>query len=38
MPLDRNALRMDQVTMLLCVITIVLAGDAEALDWDKLLL
>jgi len=30
--LDRDALLMNRVTMLLCVMTIVLAGDAEALD------
>jgi len=37
MPLDRYTLLMDRVTMVLRAMTIVLAGDAEALDWDKLL-
>jgi hypothetical protein len=37
MPLDRNTLLIDCVTMLLCAVTIVLAGDAKALNWSKLL-
>jgi len=38
MLLDHYALLMDWVTIVLGAVTIVLAGDAEALDWDKLLL
>jgi len=37
MLLDRDALLMDRLTILLASITIVFAGDAEALDWYKLL-